>query len=337
MSSEFTHNDSNDELRQKHRLRCANVMTLRVVVSLVLLAAAYLKARAGPAGDLGLFTHLLLLHAEVALGCWLLNGWYPRLASAVGSTCFAVFAVYSGGRAIAGHHSCGCFGDFAVNPWITASVDALLAVGLGLSSKLAPGEPNRFRIKKVVISSMIGAGILAVVWWPQATTNVGDSGLASLGTASGNLIVLEPEKWLDQNLVLASYIENGDILLDGEWIIVLYQHGCSTCQLAIPRYRESMSGNHTGYPRLALIEVNAADEVHWSNGGVWESHLLAEYDWSVSTPVVLHVHNAKVFQVETGEDAIDARRLLSEWGIADRNTTPNRVPTAIPPAAAAFR
>lgn len=67
--------------------------------------------------------------------------------------------------------------------------------------------------------------------------------------------------------------------------------------------------------------MKASEEAHVPKPDVWESHLSGAYDWFVSTPVVLHVQNAKAFRVRTGEDPADAQRLLAEWGIAGRETS----------------
>lgn len=277
----------------------------------LLLAAAFLKVAAGPVEGWGLAGHLLLVHAEVALGVWLLGGWYSRAASWVGCVCFAAFAVYSAYRGIAGHHSCGCFGNFVVNPWITASVDVVLAIGLGLSARYGSGEPSQgWRVTRGVAGGVIGAGILVFAWWPHAMAKPMDADTVSLGVVSGNLIVLEPDGWVNQRFALAGKIHDGEQLMEGDWIVLLHQHGCSMCQAAIPTYLESLPRLRDAGVRLALIEVTPTGENMHHESGVWTSHLTTDHEWFASTPIVARVRDGEVLHVHTGQDAADASRVL---------------------------
>ncbi len=300
----------------EHRCSPHFLCPVVALAGFLLLAATLLKLYAGPVEGWGLPVHLLLVHGEVALGCWLLSGWFPRLASAVACVCFAVFAIYSGSKAIAGHHSCGCFGHFAVNPWITASVDVVLAVGLGLSVRFASVVTSeRWRVVRPVISGLIGVAVLAVAWWPHAAGKDADSELSALGIVSGSLVVLEPERWVNQRFHLASQVQDGERLMEGEWVVLLHQHGCGTCEAAIPTYRESMAKLISGGVRLALIEVSPSGESRHSGDDVWTSHLKTGHEWFATTPVVVHVKNAEVVQVQAGHDAADGVAVLSDWGI----------------------
>lgn len=71
----------------------------------------------------------LAIEMETLFGLWLLSGWAQR-AAWFGTLCFfLLLAGVSLHLALAGQVSCGCFGEFQVNPWLTFYLD-LAIVGL---------------------------------------------------------------------------------------------------------------------------------------------------------------------------------------------------------------
>jgi hypothetical protein len=110
-------------------------------------------------------------------------------------------------------------------------------------------------------------------------------------------------------------VEDGQRLLEGDWIILLHQHGCSTCETAIPRYIDLLPRLQQAGVRLALVEVTQSGDNLYAGSDVWTSHLKPDHEWFASTPIVVWVQNGNVLQVRSGIDAAEASRVLADFGI----------------------
>jgi hypothetical protein len=112
---------------------------VRVVVALVLLVAAATKCHqccTGPIPGSGILSArwfvICLVEAEWlgSLGLLLLAGILPKPAWAAALACFSAFALVSLGKGLAGEASCGCFGRWELNPFLTATTDAAIVASL---------------------------------------------------------------------------------------------------------------------------------------------------------------------------------------------------------------
>ena len=92
-----------------------------------------------------------------------------------------------------------------------------------------------------------------------AMGNYTDTALSDAGKilGDGKIVVLEPEKWIDKPLPLLDYIDIGDRLKEGKWIVVFYYHNCAKCHAMLPQYRRlSRDLTENGEAmHLALIEA----------------------------------------------------------------------------------
>jgi hypothetical protein len=87
---------------------------------------------------------------ELFLGVWLLSGLFPRTAWWLAIGTFALFAVVSGGKALAGDPNCGCFGRVPTSPWLSLSINMTAILGLMVERLVAvrfgtPAENARNR------------------------------------------------------------------------------------------------------------------------------------------------------------------------------------------------
>ncbi len=102
-----------------------------------LLAAACLKGYSVLTGPAQPFLYILsprwevfLIEYEIALALWLISATYARAAWITALLTFHVFAAASLVLGILGRPSCGCFGNWIVNPWyvFVADVAAIAAL-----------------------------------------------------------------------------------------------------------------------------------------------------------------------------------------------------------------
>jgi hypothetical protein len=127
-----------------------------------------------------------------------------------------------------------------------------------------------------------------------------------LGDSS--FVVLEPTKWIGKKLPLLKHIDIGDQLKSGKWIVVLYDHTCSHCMDAIPKYRQHADqlAAQSDSPRIALIEIPPYDgmsQVAMENPpSIHSGKLGTDREWFVQAPVEMMVEDGKVvFAAEHGE------------------------------------
>jgi hypothetical protein len=288
---------------------------MSVGAGVVLWTAAVLKMLAGPSDVWGPPVHVLICHVEVAVGGWLISGYKPRVATAVAGCGFAVFAVVNLFRVIYGETSCGCFGRLEVPPLYTFALDVLLA--LGLAWVAGSGQMASLTSSKVRRScAVMGALALLLLFWPRLLATPAESAkLADLGAVSGKLVILEPDQWVGKPMTLAAFIQDGTPLLQGDWLVLLHRHDCSTCQRAIPNYAAALRSSPRSFAKLALVEAPpyAGQPAELSADIVFTSRLMEGFDWFVATPVVIYSRNGRVLHVTSGEQAVDAERVLENW------------------------
>jgi hypothetical protein len=107
-----------------------------VVAGAILLCAASLKGfqlASDPLADTFFPSRsmaALAVLGETALGFWLLSGLSPRTVRITATIVFIIFFIASVRQLAVGRKSCGCFGAVEVAPFVTASLDLLLVIGL---------------------------------------------------------------------------------------------------------------------------------------------------------------------------------------------------------------
>jgi len=317
-----------------------------IVLGLILLTAAALKGHqlaTEPVAETSLFSSRWLLigvvEFELFFGLWLLSGLYPRRTRQAALVCFSAFACVSFYKALSGEATCGCFGRVPVNPWYTllldlAAVAALLLCRPARRAETSPlplsgeGPGVRARASLLPLAAegpgvRAGAGArpacifgLFLVAGIPAALAMGTYRAATLDDSGdifgdSEFVVLEPETWIDRPFPLLKYVDVGDRLTEGEWIVVMYHHECPSCQEAIRHYkREAISlASASDSRRIALIEVppyhghRAASDRHCLAG-----RLADVRHWLVSTPVEIELHHGIVARVSNSDVDEQIRR-----------------------------
>ena len=308
-----------------HMNRIDGFTVVRTLLGILLLTAGILKGyqlATEPTANTDLFTNktflMCLVEAELLFGIWLLSGLVPHVTRMVSIGTFTLFAVVSFGRAISGEVSCGCFGSVTVSPWITGTLD-LVAVAALLRFKPTSLPSVQFGYLPVVLMGwlFVGAplGFAMHSFQPNSIDAYGGF------TASGNLILLEPEKWVNETFPLTKHIEIDNDLTQGDWLVVLYHHDCPKCQEALPKYQAlAQSLKASGSERrVALIEVPPfGPHVDYVPPTVIYGQLPKSKDWFVQAPVEIQVVDSVVIDVSLELHSIRDRSSLTLLA-----TTPN--------------
>jgi hypothetical protein len=257
------------------------------------------------------------LVVEPSLALWLMSGYFAAHAAGVAACVFVVFAFVSLHSAIDGATSCGCFGTAAVNPWLTTSCDATLAILLWLSrsrsdgvgqpliSSLSPrfGMQGKRGWRRLFLVCGISTAITATAW--RVFTLPGRIDIANGMTQAGGLTILEPEKWVGGSLPIKSHLQPpqddaaaAGALEQGEWEAVIYHADCDTCRKVVPQVAARASG------RTAFIELPPYGEPLVPASDKWLSLRLSDQtEWFAQTPIVLQLKDGRVMSVKKGEQA----------------------------------
>jgi len=144
---------------------------------------------------------------------------------------FSAVCFYEG---LTGAESCGCFGSVHVNPWIT-----LFAVDMPAVLALAVFRPEidlpKLTSAKAVILEMMGpmpspVRLAAVFCVGLVLVAVSTAVLAlNPAGATASYEVLEPQTWVGKELPILDYMDIGDKLSNGNWLVLFYHHDCPDC------------------------------------------------------------------------------------------------------------
>ena len=303
---------------------------VRSLLGLILLTAAALKGyqlATEPVANNGILTSRWFLIAQVEFelmfGLLLLSGLYKRLMWMVALVCFAGFSLVTLYKGLTGAASCGCFGKVEVNPWYTLIFD------LGAVTALLIFRPNGkhrqcvqfhwFRsamVAAVALVAGIPGGLAMASYIPAAVTAQGDI------IGDGQIVVFEPETWVGKRFPLLKYIDIGDKLAKGKWIVLLYHHDCPQCHEAIPKYeqmaKEMAVAGQADSPHIALIEVPPYGDVPYDlrNRNSWcrLGRLSDINEWFVVTSTVVSLIEAQV-QGSWKGGATDFETIFAEMAV----------------------
>ncbi len=299
-------------------------ITARLVVllaSLLLLFAAGMKWRQLPVvermGD-------DLLHRpwfvggqivfEAGLAAWLISGLGAKWSRRVAVAAFGIFAVVALYEALSGADSCGCFGEFKVNPWVTFGVDLTIVAAFAWSMMIVSVKPSGGTNKsmhRIQRGAVLGASLIAIVsltLWRFHQSQPLASSSDGLITADG-VVVLEPEGWIGKPFGLARYIDIGQRIIHGRWTVVLYSDGCDHCQRAVPRYEAFARQNRLkpNVPAVALVEMPPYAPPGQALAGPGSPAVVGRlsdaHEWFAETPVRIDLIDGRVITAAEGKEA----------------------------------
>ncbi len=286
---------------------------VRIAVGLLLLTAAGLKAHqlaTEPILGTGLLDSRWLLMAavefELLLGLCLLANLRPKLTWAVALACFGVFACLSLYKALSGDDTWGCFGRVPVNPWYTTLLDSAIVVLLlhwppRGSQLTAPVWLNPLPVRVVavfVIWLSVGIPAALAMWTPSVALLESDASVV----AGRKFVVLKPEKWIGKRFPLLDFIDVGDGLKEGRWLVLLCRCDCPRCQHVVgdlPRITRAL-----GIQQVAVIEMpnskKATDLPACPAIAVARGRLSNAVEWFAELPSMSVLEKGKVLRASSG-------------------------------------
>lgn len=276
-------------------------------LGILLLVAAGFKAYellTGPLAGEGFFASrglvISLVLFEILFGLTLLFGVFPRWTWRIAVAVFAVFAAVTLYKGLSGETSCGCFGRVEINPWWTFCFDLVVLAALlrwRPAGEQVMSENHGWRLSLAgTLFVLVGtpAVYLMATYEPARLTATG------VIEGDGNLVILEPEKWVGQPLPVREYIDIGQSLGKGRWTLLFYHHDCPECREVVPKYEQAAQLQAEDGTQIALIEIPpygdtwAAALPHLVHGRLSE-----EREWFVQTPVEITLEAGRVTGVST--------------------------------------
>lgn len=300
---------------------------VRLALAVVLLAAAALKGyqlATEPAFGTSLLESrwvlIILVECELLFGLWLVGNFHPRETRWLAVTCFTAFAVVSCYRGLVGAASCGCFGRLHVNPWITLSLDvaAVLSLVHFVPPLRADVDAGRYSLRLSLARRRL---VTLLVWvllgmpaaWGMANPRIDRLGVTGLIETDAEIVVLEPEAWIGKPFPLTAYVNIGEQLREGQWLVMLYHHDCPACRKLFDGRAELAARLQRNGLRLAFVEiglsevgVNESDQ----DAFVW-GRLVDTRHWFVETPSAVFVRDGVVASVLTRTELQNTRLVES--------------------------
>ncbi len=295
------------------------------------------------------------VESELALGIWLSSKLFGRIAWFVAVLCFGLFCCVTFYKALTGTASCGCFGKVHVNPWITLAVIDLPAVVALLTFRprstiayLRSSAATVLRTLRLLwralhrVGGMTGARHSHFTFvlrrlvspTPHRRLQITVSVIVAAMTVSTPILavvkptkvtstyeVLEPNTWIGKELLILDHIDIANQLELGNWLVVLYHHGCPDCRTVIPEYKrmaEDLQGSD--FLRIALVEVPPYRTVITQHDVAWIwGQLDKSKQWFVVTPAAMIVVDGHVRAVY-GQKVPDIARILSDAVATEKYT-----------------
>jgi hypothetical protein len=316
----------NEASKENSIILSACARGVEVFLALVLMIAAALKAyqlfnHSNPLITGWMLSKIILaslIEAEILLSIWLFVGGFRQIRFIIALVCFCMFAVAAGYEAFRAIPSCGCFGNVKVPPAITAAFDVTAVIALWFTRPRIPRLRNVFPSRRRALCGAIVAASATAMLWTGYFLNRALAESPSAGSRGGDLVIIEPQVWLNQSFPLFDSIENGSQLRNGRWLLVLYHYDCDSCLEAIPNYASlaSTAGSNSTGPRLAFIALPPTapegQEPVTPSSSYQRLILRPDHDWFATTPIVIALQDGRVLVAEEGEKAVHPPR-IPEW------------------------
>jgi len=320
-------------------MKSASNIVLKLL-GVLLLTAAVLKGwqlLTEPMANKDIWTNraflIFTVEFELALGIWLLSGFFKKLAWLVTLACFSMFAVITLYKGISGAESCGCFGSVHVNPWITLfAIDIPSILSLVIfrqkhesdtqvalirvpchcenhacqeckchkSGYLASWVSRCKYLYEKYITPLPSFPILAAVFCLGFIILALSACVLAFNEptkSTSKYEVLEPETWVGQELPILKDIDIGKQFKKDTWLVLFYHYDCPDCITTIKEYQRyaiDLAGNGDAL-KIAFIEIPPYGRSIVRNSPDYAvGKLLDTKEWFVTTPAIVLLESSTV-------------------------------------------
>lgn len=216
---------------------------------------------------------------------------------------FVVFCGVAWQKVLLRQLACPCLGLLAAPPLVMALLDLFVVLGVLAVLRVGP----RARVCVAVVS-LLAVGGIAV--YPQIRPNSNGVTFSRFTSIFGDKpqAVLVPSKWTNNRFPLIDYVHSGDLIANGDWIVMLHSQSCDKCRetaaLLSTACRVAMSSSLR--PKVVFIDVASTGEysVDSQMKAYFETGLTTDVDWILTPPILLRIQNGTVIELLDGKSAL---------------------------------
>ena len=149
--------------------------------------------------------------------------------------------------------------------------------------------------------------MLVLMLWTGPTTLGSNGGLVQ----GGELVILDPESWINKEFPLTAYLSPEVDVTRGDWTVFIYHRDCPKCEEAIPKYlalAERLSSQGTG-ERVLFLEVPPYGAALPRRRSVHYARLEDEHEWFVQAPVEIVLTNGVATSIQLNHPEPEERRI----------------------------
>ena len=288
---------------------------VRILLGGVLLVAAGLKGHqlaTEPVIQRGLFGSPLVLlglvEFEFVFGFWLCAGLHPRATWWMALFCFGISAEQSLYKVVTGDDQCGCFGRLSVNPGFTLAFDVTVIGALFWVKPIsARPQADRYSRRLTMFMGLPVFSMLASAYPTAQGETWAMAKISVIGSPIGGSY-LRPESWVGKALPMLEYIDIGDELRRGRWVVVLVRPDCRKCRAMLPRLEEDArrlqrrDSYSAGFALVEFPPLVAVDRFELGNHSPFvHARLAPSPRWRVETPAIIRISDGTVLSSCTGD------------------------------------
>lgn len=266
---------------------------VRCLLAALLLVAASLKLPLVPGGFWQLLVHVLPIVLELSVAAILLSSFPPIYAWWIALGCFSTFVFVSAGKLFSHESNCGCFGIVATQPKYSLGISVVSLVLLLLTYRCA---------------------VLSSVWKGLSLLQIGlvFSLAISLVAVTGVFLTVpvrveespssHPPEWIGKRLPFVASIDQGERLVDGNWIVVFHRDGCEACDQLVARIstEQWLVSESLHFALIRIASTDSLEELrsHPNSSDLWfHREIRTAESQFIPTPLVVGIQSGFVSSV----------------------------------------
>jgi hypothetical protein len=282
---------------------------------------------------------VLVIQLEIALGLLLVCQWSTVVERAVRLGAIAFFATALGaalGMHAQGQPTCGCMGRVSTPPSLMAALDvAVLILFLAFRPANRDAAVHWRRNLLCLGVAMFALGVPAGM--RAATRGISTQLRAAPGAMmeTGANARFVPERWVGKPFPLLPFVDVGDSLAAGEWLVLLYDPNSARDHHAA-RVHQQRARREQGLDqrRFALVETQPPQRAGPSKSGACLYGRITEsLKCSVASPTVVQLQSGVVIACFDGASVLSPNQEVDPQSdaTADDAVTALEDPTPNPP------
>ena len=235
-----------------------------------------------------------LFNGATILGLILVLNLFPSVTPLAALVCFLASRRTGCGRCLTGAARAAA--------WVTFAFDLLAVAMLGWTLRCAStnvcGRRRNWLFRACFASSLFpifrtGYFVCGVAsYWGSRLGTV-----EGIGRRLGPAISIEPKRMVATIFAGGNYIDIGNRLAQGPWLVILHRQGCSACESLFRKWPPGLASSAS---RVDLVSASSPPDMRAAPFPVaaWDTRT-CNANWIIATPWILRIDNNPVFNFGT--------------------------------------